>query len=54
VFLDELAKEWGLIKVIANQPLAPESAPKPGPIRVELPKPAQTARTIAGKDACAT
>jgi hypothetical protein len=57
VFLDELAKELKLIKVPGNQTMpspvaAPE--PKPGPIRIELPKLAPNETASAEKEVSIT
>ena len=49
VFLDELAKQWKLIKVTASQAGGPTATPKPEPIRVKLPKPVETAPSPASE-----
>ena len=48
VFLDELAKQWRLIKVTSSRAVEPAPRPKPEPIRVELPKPVEAAPSPAG------
>ena len=56
VFLNDLAKHLGLIKV--GKELSPKPEGKPGPILVQLPAPSEPASgkpsTPAGNDACAT
>jgi glycosyltransferase involved in cell wall biosynthesis len=52
--LDELAKSLNLIKIPLQQPVEPPTAPtiakeKPGPMRVQLPKPPETATPAENK-----
>jgi hypothetical protein len=58
-FLDELAKGLKLLKIPTDQKVEPPASPpepksKPEPMRVELPKPAETVPSPSGKEVSAT